>query len=188
MRDEEYRSEQIPSYGEPAQPVVASRTARHLRMIALGTAVAGLAVVLAVLAVITYPDAFDIAGRGYAVAALVCSLLLLALCAAQLIFWRLATQDWRGHRHDDLGTLSRISFGAHLLAYVVAATTVVVTILGIVEAGWLAAASSLLFGSLVAMLAALVLAGVQYVRASGPPGNVPAHMHALLARSRRSGR
>ena len=43
---------------------------------------------------------------------------------------------------------------------------------------------ALLALALLFVLAAQVLAGVQYLRASGPPGTLPAHMRRLIERSR----
>ena len=50
------------------------------------------------------------------------------------------------------------------------------------EAGWTAAAAQLLALTLLLILAAQVLAGVQFLRPSGPPGTLPAHMRRIVAR------
>ena len=56
MRDEQYASEELPSYGAHEQPAIVSRTRRHLRTTLIGTVVAALGLVSAVVALATYPD------------------------------------------------------------------------------------------------------------------------------------
>ena len=53
------------------------------------------------------------------------------------------------------------------------------------DAGWTATAAILLAMTLVLLLAAQVLAGVQYLRPSGPPGTVPTHMRRMMERQSR---
>ncbi len=54
---------------------------------------------------------------------------------------------------------------------------------GSAEAGWTAAAATLLALTLLMILAAQVLGGVQFLRPSGPPGTLPAHMRRLIQRA-----
>jgi hypothetical protein len=51
-------------------------------------------------------------------------------------------------------------------------------------AGWSAASAGLLAVAFILVLAAQVLAGVQFLRPSGPPGTLPAHMRRLIEKSR----
>ena len=95
---------------------------------------------------------------------------------------------WEGRGTADLQQISRSSFLVQIGSYVVVAAAFLAGILAVVNASWLATASILILLALVFMLAAQVLAGVQYVRHSGPPGALPAHMHKAISRqeSRRS--
>jgi hypothetical protein len=54
---------------------------------------------------------------------------------------------------------------------------------GMADAGWSATAGILLAVTMVLIIAGQVLAGVQYLRPSGPPGTVPAHMRRLVRRA-----
>lgn len=191
MRDGEYRPEQIPSYGTHEQLALAERTRGVLRRTQLGTGLAVLAVLLAVVALLTFPTNLfgQPDGRGWAVAVLVCSVLLLGVCAFQHFSWLRAGAAWRGERDTDVRQLATLSTAAEVLAYAVTVGAAAACIAGAVYAGCFATASVLLLVTVLLMLAALVLAGVENVRSSGPPGTVPAHMRRLVERDnvRRTG-
>jgi hypothetical protein len=51
-------------------------------------------------------------------------------------------------------------------------------------AGWVTASAGLLAITLLFVIAAQVLAGVQFLRPSGPPGTLPAHIRRLKEQSR----
>jgi hypothetical protein len=184
MRDEEYRPEQIPTYGSHEQLALAERMRPLLRMTQVGNGFALLAVLAAISALFTYPINLysDNAGRGWAIAALICSVLLLGVCTFQHLCWLRAMAVWRDQSQTDVRQLRTFSYAAALASYLVVAVALWVAIAGIVYAGWLATASILLMLTLVFMLVAQVLAGVQYVRVSGPPGTVPAHMRRVVVR------
>lgn len=181
MRDEAYRREQIPAYGAEAQPALAERMRPLLRMSQIGNALAVLAVLAALAAVLTYEDfSGESIGRAWTVVAFVASLLLLGICTFQHVSWQRAMAVWHGEGTADLTQLSSRSFAAQIASYVVVALALGASVTSIVIASWLATSSILLMISLLFMLAAQVLAGVQYVRASGPPGALPAHMHKAI--------
>ncbi len=94
---------------------------------------------------------------------------------------------WKGHGTADLEQLGKRSFVAQIVSYVVVAAAVAASVTSIVIASWLATSSVLAMIALFFMIAAQVLAGVQYVRASGPPGALPAHMHKAIASQQRRG-
>lgn len=187
MRDETYRRDQIPAYGGGGQLALVERGGRLLRMSQLGNALAVVAVLAALAAVLTYPAFEDGVGRGWAIAAFVCSVLLLAVCTFQHLSWQQAMAVWKGHGTADLEQLGQRSFVAQIVSYVVVAAAVAASVTSIVIASWLATSSVLAMIALFFMIAAQVLAGVQYVRASGPPGALPAHMHKAIASQQRRG-
>lgn len=185
LADEGYRRDEIAEYGATEQPAVAARMAPHLRMIRVGAVCALVAVVFAVLAVVRFP-AFDneSTGLGWAVAALVGSVAVLAGCVIQVATWQRAIASWRGQRIQDLHGEARLSWVAHVLSYPAVVVVLFGSMAGSARAGWSATAAVLLALALLFVLAAEVLAGVQYLRPSGPPGTIPAHMRRLIERSR----
>ena len=184
MQDEEYQPDQIPSYGTGEQLALAARMRPQLRLTQIGNGFAVLGVLAAVAALVTYPRILygDDAGWAYAVGALICSVVLLALCTFQHFCWLRAMAVWRGQSSADLRQLSTLSHAAQIAAYVVGIAALWACIAGIVFAGWTATAAILLMLALAFMLTALVMAGIQYVRTTGPPGIVPAHMRRLVER------
>lgn len=186
MRDEEYGADQIGAYGASEQPAVAARMAPHLRMTQVGTGAAAGSVLVAVAAILTFPRFTTAAASGVAWAALmlVCCVLMLAICVVQLAAWRQAMDWWRGARDAGPVRLGRLSWWLHVGSYLVAVTALWSAMAGSAAAGWSATAAALLAVALLLVLAGQILGAVQYVRASGPPGTVPAHMRRLLERER----
>jgi hypothetical protein len=184
MRDEEYRPDQIPSYGTHEQLALAERLRPLLRRIRIGNGFAVLAVLAALVALLTYPTNLfgQGGGRGWAIAALVCSVVLLGICTFQHAAWVRAMAVWRDESQTDVRQLAAFTLAAEIAAYVVVAVALWVGIAGVAYAGWFATASIFLVLSLLAMLVAHVLAGVQNVRTTGPPGIVPAHMRRVVRR------
>jgi hypothetical protein len=185
MSDDEDPSRQVAAYGATAQPAIAARMEPHLRLTVIGAACAVLGVLAAAGAVVLFPS-FAGAGarRSWAVAALVSAVLMLAICVIQVVVWRRAMASWRGRRLQDLHGEARLSWIVHLLSYAVALVALFACMVGSDAAGWLSASSGLLAGTLLFVLAAQVLAGVQFLRPSGPPGTLPAHMRRLREKSR----
>jgi hypothetical protein len=177
MRDEQYAAEDLPSYGAHEQPAIVSRSRRHLRTTLLGTIVAALSLVCAVAALVTYPDIDGVyQGRGWAQAMVWCSVAMLVLCLWQHLSWLRATAVWHGRRTSDLAAVVAVSWILQLVSYAISVIALVVCVVALVEVGRFATTAVFLVLSLIALLAAQVLAGVQYVRAEGPPGVVPAHL------------
>jgi hypothetical protein len=184
MQDAEYRAEQIAAYGSTEQPAIAARMAPHLRLTQFGVASAAVGVVLAIAALALFPSFNSAAeGRGWAITALVSAVVMLALCVIQLVVWRIAMASWRGVRPEDLRAEARLSWIAHLVSYPVALVALFAGMAGSAAAGWTATAAVLLAFSLLTVLAAQALAAVQFLRPSGPPGTLPAHMRRLIARA-----
>jgi hypothetical protein len=177
MRDEQYAPEDLPSYGAHEQPAIVSRTAGHLRTTRLGLLVAGIGLACAIAGLLTYPDIDGVfSGRGWVVALVWCSAAMLVLCVWQHLSWRRAAQVWHGQRDNDLGAVVAVSWILHLVSYAVALIALVVSVAGLIELGWYATTAIFVVVALLATLGGQVLAGVQYVRAEGPPGTMPARL------------
>jgi hypothetical protein len=184
MRDAEYSTGKIAAYGSTEQPAIAARMAPHLRLVQVGLGCAVAAVLLAAAALNTFPSFTGAPeGRGWAVIALVAAVAMLAACVIQFIVWRRAMASWRGVRPEDLHTEAQLSWITHLASYGIALVGLIACMAGSAEAGWTATAAVLLAFTLLAILAAQVLAGVQFLRPSGPPGTLPAHMRRLVQRA-----
>jgi len=186
MRAEEYQDDQIGVHGSGEQPAAAVPMSPHLRLTQVGAALAGLSVLASVGALATFPRfaTATATGIGWSVLLLVCCLLMLAICAVQVVAWRQAMAWWRGRRDVGPTRLAPVSWWLHVGSYPVAVAALWAALAGSAAAGWSATAATLLAVALLLLLAAQILAGVQYVRPSGPPGTVPVHLRRLLARER----
>ncbi|HVD19958.1 MAG TPA: hypothetical protein VNC63_14855 [Propionibacteriaceae bacterium] len=185
MSEELDPARQIAAYGATAQPAIAARMAPHLRLTQVGAVCAGVAVVAAAVAVVKFPSfAGAEPGLGWADGALVSAVLMLAICVIQVVVWRRAMASWRGERVQDLHREKQLSWIAHLASYVVGLAALFTTMEGSAAAGWSSISAGLLAVTLVLLLAAQVLAGVQFLRSSGPPGTIPAHIRRLKELSR----
>ena len=185
MSDDQDPSRQVAAYGAAAQPAIAARMAPHLRLTEIGAVCAVVAVVAAAVAVVVFPS-FAGAGPGlaWAVGALVSAALMLAICVIQVVVWRRAMASWLGKRVQDLHAEKRLSWIAHLVSYAVTLAALFTTMAGSAAAGWTSAAAVLLAVTLLFVLAAQVIAGVQFLRTSGPPGTLPEHIRRLNRLSR----
>jgi hypothetical protein len=185
MGDDQNPSRQVAAYGATAQPAIAARMAPHLRLTEIGAVCAVIAVIAAVAAVAVFPS-FAGAGPGlvWAAGALASAALMLAICVIQVVVWRRAMASWLGKRLQDLRAEKRLSWIAHLASYAVTLVALFTTMAGSAAAGWTSASAVLLAVTLFFVLAAQVLAGVQFLRTSGPPGTLPAHIRRINRWSR----
>jgi len=185
MSEDEGLPRQIAAYGATAQPAIAARMTPHLRLTLIGTACAVLGVVAAAAAVVMFPS-FAGAGPGlaWAVGALISAVLMLAICVIQVVVWRRAMVSWLGKRAHDLHSGKRLSWIVHVVSYAVALAALFTCMAGSAAAGWSSASAVLLAVTLLLVFAAQLLAGVQFLRTSGPPGTLPAHIRRMNVRSR----
>jgi cytochrome bd-type quinol oxidase subunit 2 len=185
MGDHQGLSRQIAAYGATAQPAIAARMAPQMRLTQIGTVCGVLGVLAAGAAVVMFPT-FAGAGPGlvFAVIALISAAAMLAICVIQVAVWRRAMASWLGKRVQDLHSEARLSWIAHLASYGAALVALFTTMAGSAAAGWTSVPAVLLGLALLFVLAAQVLAGVQFLRPSGPPGTLPAHMRRLSRQSR----
>ena len=180
-----YAAEEIGAYGMSQQPAIVARMAPELKMIQVGTVSALLGVVCGLVALARYPSLWGgSSGVAWAATALVAALVMLAIAVIQLMAWRRAFASWWGERPQDLHGEARLSWVAHLVSYLVVLVTLLAAMAGSADATWSATASVFLALTLLFVVVAQVLAGVQFLRASGPPGTLPAHMRRLVQRSR----
>jgi hypothetical protein len=185
MSQDEDPTRQVPAYGATAQPAIAARMAPHLRLTQIGAVCGLVSVIAATAAVVIFPS-FGNGGAGlaWAVGALVSTVLMLAICVIQVAVWRRAMASWLGKRAQDLRGEKQLSWIAHLASYAVALAALLSCMAGSAAAGWSSGSAVLLAVTLLFVLAAQVLAGVQFLRPSGPPGTLPAHIRRLNVRSR----
>jgi hypothetical protein len=185
MSEDRERSRQMAEYGAAAQPAIAARMAPHMRLTLVGAVCALLAVLTTVGAILLFPR-FAGAGPGlsWAIGALIAVVLMLVICLIQVAVWRRAMASWLGKHVRDLHREKRLSWIAHVASYVVALAALFTSMAASAAAGWSSASAGLLAVSFILVLAAQVLAGVQFLRPSGPPGTLPAHMRRLIEKSR----
>jgi hypothetical protein len=186
MGEDENPSRLIAAYGATAQPAIAARMAPHLRLTQIGAACAAVAVVAAAAAVVLFPSFAGAGpGRGWAIGALISAGLMLVVCVIQVAVWQRAMASWSGRRLHDLHGEARLSWIVHLVSYAIALAALFTCMEGSDAAGWVTASAGLLAITLFFVLVAQVLAGVQFLRPSGPPGTLPAHIRRLREQSRR---
>lgn len=177
MRDERYSPADIASYGAQRQPAIAARARRHQRTTLVGSMIAALGLIAAVVALLAYPDIEgSFQGRDWVVALVAGTAVMLVLCVWQHLSWRRASQVWQGKRQGDIAAMVAVSWGLHLASYAVAAGSVAVGAIALVQVGWYATTAVFVVIALIALLVGHVLAAVQYVRAEGPPGAPPTYL------------
>jgi hypothetical protein len=160
--------------------------ARHLRLTQIGAGCAGISVIAAAAAVVMFPSfAGAEPGLAWADGALVSAVLMLAICVIQVVVWRRAMASWLGKRPQDLHGEKRLSWIAHLMSYVVALAALF-RHHGGQRGSWLVIGLGRFVGRHpdIPTLPRRSLAGVQFLRASGPPGTIPAHIRRLKELSR----
>jgi heme/copper-type cytochrome/quinol oxidase subunit 4 len=186
MRDVEYQPDEIGAYGATAQPAIAARMAPHLRMVQAGAVSALAGVVCAAVALIRFPSFDDgPSGSGWAVTALLAAIAVLAGCVIQVAVWQRAMSSWRGERMQDLHGEARLSWITHLLSYLLVLVALLACIAGSAYATWSATSATLLALEALFVLVAQMLAGVQFLRPSGPPGTLPTHIRRIVRLSQR---
>lgn len=180
------RSESLGAYGATAQPAIAERMAPQLTMVGIGSVSAMLAVVAVAAAAVVFPSPVrEGGGVAWVIVALVAAVFMFAVCLGQLIIWRRAMASWGGQRLHDLHGAARLSWGAHLASYAMVLVVLISCMTASAAAGWSSTAALLLGLGLILSVAGQVLAAVQYLRPSGPPGTVPSHLRRLRELSER---
>lgn len=182
MLDEEYHRDQIADYGTFAQPAIAARMKPAMRKAQLGDLFSVVSVVATVAGLVLYPVFAGSDGQSWAVAALICSVLMLAVTTFQHLAWWRAMVEFTGAKDIDLESWRKASWLVHLVSYLVVAAGIWTYLAALVQSSPEATAYWLLVLGLLTLVVAQVLGGVQYVRVSGPPGTVSNHIRQLIDR------
>ena len=166
----------------PTGPVAARRMAPSVRLAVVGAGLALIGVVAGVVGLVGFVSLAGSAARsGWEVTLIVSAALMLLGCLAQLWCWHRAYASWRGERAADLSALSRASWLVHLGSYAVVLTALLSGLGASADAVWTTALAAWFTASMVLVIGAQVLCGVQYVRTDGPSGTIPAHLRRLRA-------
>ena len=181
MRDEEYPPEQLPTYGLRHQPHLASLSHRLRTVVLIGFGMAVIAVVCCLAGVLAYPASIDNAGRLEARVALWMTLLMVLIVGYQAVAWHLAHREWSGRQDFNLRAIGIVSFVIHLVSYAVVLVGMWFGLTAVMVAGTASPAFWLIGVGVVALIVAQVVGATEYLRKSGPPGTVPAHMRRLVA-------
>jgi len=181
VRDEEYSADQIPAYGLRTQPHLAKRGRQTLTTVLIGTALALLSTLAALVAVIGYPSLIGEAGQSEVRVGLWCALGMLLITGYQSVSWYLAWQEWLGRRDFNLNAFALVSYIIQFVSYAVVLAGMWFILSAMLIAGVATLAFWMLAVALIALVAAQIIAATEYLRSSGPAGTVPGHMRALIA-------
>ena len=165
--------------------VLVAGAQRHAMLVAVGSVLATLAIILALLALTA-------AGRGvtatsampWIITLLVCAGLIGTCCVVQQRLWLRAWNVWRVDPSARVG--ERFSWVVHLVSYPVVVVGIFAGIAASQEVGFSGAVANWSTLALVPLIGAQVVGPVQYVRRDGPPGTIPTHVRRLAARIERS--
>ncbi len=183
MLDEEYHPQQIADYGTFAQPAIAARMKPAMRKAQLGDLFSVVSVLATIAGLVLYPIFAGSDGRSWTVAALIVSIVMLAVTTFQHIAWRRAMVEFTGTKDIDLESWRKVSWVVHLVSYVVVVAGIWTYLAALVQSSPDATAYWLLVLGLLTLVVAQILGGIQYVRVSGPPGTVPNHIRQLIHRN-----
>lgn len=161
-----------------------ARGQRNAMLVAVGSVLATLAIILALLAL-------NAAGTGVAtttavpwiITLLVCAALTGGLCVVQQRLWLRAWNAWRA---DVPAHGARVSWVVHLVSYPVVVLGIFAGIAASQAVGFAGTVANCSTLALVPLIGAQVVGAVRYVSTDGPPGTVPAHVRRLAARIERS--
>ena len=164
--------------------VLLARAQRNAMLVAVGSILATLAVVCALLALTA-------ASRGvtsttavpWVITLLVCAAVVGGTCVVQQRLWLRAWNAWRaGARARGL----RLSWVAHVVSYPAVVLGIFAGLAASHDVGFAGAVANWSTLALVPLIAAQVLGAVRHVGETGPPGTVPTHVRRLAARVERS--
>lgn len=162
-----------------------ARAQRTTLVVALGTLLSTVALVLGVLALnAAFTGAADSTAVPWIVTLLACSAAMGLLCVVQVRLWNLAWRRWV----EGIATerLQRVSWWLHVVSYAVVVVGLFAGIAASHDVGFAGSVSTLATLALVPLVAAQVVGAVQHVRRDGPPGTVPTHLRRLSARIERA--
>jgi len=155
-------------------------------MVALGSLLSGLALVLGILALNATTDGVAATtATPWLVGLLVCAALMGLVCVVQGRLWQRAIRRWQSSGASTAG-LERFSWWLHVVSYPVVVAGILMGIKASREVGFAGSVATFATLALVPLIAAQVLGAVQVVRTEGPSGTIPNHLRRLSARIERS--
>jgi hypothetical protein len=160
-----------------------ARAQRNAMLVAVGSILATLALILALLALnATTRDAASTTAVPWIITLLVCAGLMGALCVVQQRLWLRAWNAWRA---DVVVHGQRLSWVLHLLSYPVVIVGIFAGLAASQDVGFAGTVANFSTLALVPLIGSQVLGAVQHVRTEGPPGTIPTHVRRLSARIER---
>ncbi|MGI3784508.1 MAG: hypothetical protein ACRYG2_27420 [Janthinobacterium lividum] len=165
--------------------VLVAGAQRSAMLVAVGSILATLAIILALLALTA-------ASRGvttttavpWIIMLLVCAGLTGLLCVVQQRLWLRAWNVWRVDPSARIA--ERFSFVVHLVSYPVVVAGIFAGIAASHEVGFAGAVANWSTLALVPLIGAQAVGAVQNLRTEGPSGTIPTHVRRLAARIERS--
>ncbi len=183
-QEEQPRPAAASTVGSPVDAGLVTRSRRTLGTVLLGAGLAVLSTAASVIGRSTYPQLVGGVGRGEAQVAVIVAIVLLVIIIVQAVGWAVAGRVWSGRSRLNLQPLGAVSYVAHLLSY----PAVLVGMWEMLSAMVIAHVQTMSFWmfavGLVALVAAQIIGATEYLRRSGPPGTLPAHLRRLVELSR----
>lgn len=173
--------------GTSDSQVLVAGAQRNAMLVAVGSILATLAIILALLALTA-------ASRGvttttavpWIIALLVCAGITGGLCVVQQRLWLRAWNVWRVD--PSARVAERFSWVVHAVSYPVVVVGIFAGIAASREVGFAGAVANWSTLALVPLIGAQVVGAVQNLRKEGPSGTIPTHVRRLAARIERSRR
>ena len=162
-----------------------ARAQRNALLVAVGSVLATVAVILSLLAVTAASSGpTSTTARPWVVALLVCAALTGALCVVQQRLWLRAWNVWRRDLTARVG--ERVSWVVHLVSYPVVVVGIFAGITASRDVGFAGAVANWSTLALLPLIGSQVVGAVRHVSPAGPPGTIPTHVRRLSARIERS--
>lgn len=167
--------------------VLVAGAQRHAMLVAVGSILATLAIILALLALsATSRGVATTTATPWIIALLVTAAVMGALCVVQQRLWLRAWNVWRVDASATAG--QRLSWIVHVVSYPVVVFGIFAGIAASHDVGFAGAVANWSTLALVPLIGSQVVGAVQYVRKDGPSGTIPTHVRRLAARIERSRR
>ena len=161
-----------------------ARAQRNAMLVAVGSILATLAVILSLLALTAASTGTaPTTAEPWIITLLVCAAVMGVLCVAQQRLWLRAWNAWRS---DVPQRVSRFSWVLHVVSYPVVVVGIFAGIAAGQAVGFAGSVANWSTLALVPLIGSQVVGAVRVVSETGPPGTVPTHVRALAARIERS--
>jgi hypothetical protein len=161
-----------------------ARAQRTAMLVAVGSILATLALILALLALnATTRGVTSTTAVPWIITLLVCAGAMGALCVVQQRLWLRAWNAWRA---DVPARGQRLSWVLHLVSYPVLVLGIFAGIAASHDVGFAGAVANFSTLALLPLIGSQVVGAVQHVRTEGSAGTIPTHVRRLAARIERS--